>query len=130
MHGASKASYESDKEQTKTTYSEEIGKKLQRAQRLSHCLRQSGSSVMSVDGLMSLKLIVRAVSGERTRTFSSRISRQILIEVHSVSDLTAQFFEDMHAEGYVIFHKEPNIQWSGGACTEFSFLKLAKDYFV
>lgn len=56
--------------------------------------------------------------------------RQIVVEVHNFPDNTNDFFQEMHEQGYVIFHKEPNIEWSGGDCVEFSFLKLHPDFFI
>eukprot|EP00540_Astrosyne_radiata_P023186 CAMPEP_0116864376 /NCGR_PEP_ID=MMETSP0418-20121206/24785_1 /TAXON_ID=1158023 /ORGANISM="Astrosyne radiata, Strain 13vi08-1A" /LENGTH=150 /DNA_ID=CAMNT_0004499585 /DNA_START=114 /DNA_END=566 /DNA_ORIENTATION=- len=56
--------------------------------------------------------------------------RQILIEVHDfVPNVITDFFQSLHDAGYVMFHKEPNIQFGGGRCVEFSFLKLAKSFF-
>jgi hypothetical protein len=55
--------------------------------------------------------------------------RQVVVEVHDFPSNTNQFFQDFHDQGYVIFHKEPNIEWSGGDCVEFSFLKLHQDFF-
>ena len=52
--------------------------------------------------------------------------RQVLVEVHFVNDLTEQYFKAFHDEGYVIFHKEPNVL--NRACVEFAFLKLAKEF--
>lgn len=52
--------------------------------------------------------------------------RQVLVEVHFVNDLTLPFFNAFHDEGYVIFHKEPNVL--NRACVEFGFLKLAKEF--
>lgn len=41
--------------------------------------------------------------------------RQILVETHRAPKGTAQeFFQYLHDKGYVIFHKEPNIQYGGG----------------
>lgn len=77
--------------------------------------------------------------------------RQVYIEVHNFPPIANKMFQDIHDEGYAIFHKvsfclfgfsllhfanltcvsqEPNIQWGGGNCVEYSFLKLHKDYFV
>jgi Methyltransferase domain len=68
--------------------------------------------------------------------------RQILIELHGVDNgkwdgqknvfmpQTPDFFKAMYRHGYVIFHKEPNIQWSvGGGAIEYCFLKLHRDFF-
>lgn len=55
--------------------------------------------------------------------------RQILVEVHGTPELTDDFFSHIHSQNYVMFHKEPNIQWSGGDCLEFSFLKLNGSFF-
>jgi len=49
---------------------------------------------------------------------------QILVEVHSNPVVAQDFFETMRKNGYVIFHKEPNIQFGGGLCVEYGFLKL------
>jgi hypothetical protein len=61
--------------------------------------------------------------------------RQILVEVHGgFSSATmpmpqaVDFFESLKDQGYVIFHKEPNIHWTH--CIEYSFLKLHPDFFV
>mmetsp|Transcript_17292 Transcript_17292/g.40121 ORF Transcript_17292/g.40121 Transcript_17292/m.40121 type:complete len:104 (-) Transcript_17292:1840-2151(-) len=57
--------------------------------------------------------------------------RQILIQVHAyVHNTTSHFFQTLHDAGYVIFHKEPNILSGPGNCVEFSFLKLARPYFL
>jgi hypothetical protein len=56
--------------------------------------------------------------------------RQIFLEVHNHPSIANKLFEDLHAQNSVIFHKEPNIQWGGGNCVEFSFLRLHKDFFV
>jgi hypothetical protein len=73
--------------------------------------------------------------------------RQILIELHAVRDnnvgkngrrndhkipmpAAAQFFADLQRHGYVIFHKEANIQyWDYLSCVEYGFLKLHPDIF-
>lgn len=56
--------------------------------------------------------------------------RQILIELHQGTEgatpLPAmKFMESLSQRGFVIFHKEPNIQWAGGACIEYAFVRLA-----
>ena len=56
--------------------------------------------------------------------------RQILVETHLTCSSTPSFFQELHDNGYVIFHKEPNIQYCKGECVEFSFLKLEKEYFL
>uniref|UniRef100_A0A7S1T979 Methyltransferase domain-containing protein n=1 Tax=Compsopogon caeruleus TaxID=31354 RepID=A0A7S1T979_9RHOD len=58
--------------------------------------------------------------------------RQLLIELHKPGavlpdqgrGLVDAFFEAMDRRGYVIFHKEPNIEWAGGNCVEYGFLHL------
>jgi hypothetical protein len=55
--------------------------------------------------------------------------RQILVEIHGTPSVTDEMFGNIHYANYVMFHKEPNIQWSGGSCVEFSFLKLNKSFF-
>lgn len=62
---------------------------------------------------------------------------QILVEVHGrktiTNPATANFFDHMNKNGYVIFHKEPNIaHWDWGpnhkSCVEYAFLKLSEDF--
>jgi hypothetical protein len=67
--------------------------------------------------------------------------RQILIELHSTMEgkgiynpmplpQSVDFFDSMYRHGYVIFHKEVNIQhWEARQCIEYAFLKLHKDFF-
>mmetsp|Transcript_44351 Transcript_44351/g.106846 ORF Transcript_44351/g.106846 Transcript_44351/m.106846 type:complete len:349 (+) Transcript_44351:62-1108(+) len=56
--------------------------------------------------------------------------RQILVEVHETpEDFVVGFFEAMQEHGYVTFHKEPNIQFGGGKCVEYAFLKLEDSFF-
>ena len=54
--------------------------------------------------------------------------RQILVEVHHVPEVAHEFFSNLQHAGYVTFHKEPNIQFSGGACVEYAMLKLSQDF--
>jgi hypothetical protein len=51
--------------------------------------------------------------------------RQILVEVHKVPEVAQNFFSDLQQNGYVTFHKEPNIKSGGGICVEYAFLKLS-----
>ena len=56
--------------------------------------------------------------------------RQILVEVHKTPiDTVVDFFTGMQEHGYVTFHKEPNIQYAGGKCVEYAFLKLEESFF-
>ena len=56
---------------------------------------------------------------------------QILVELHrSPPKKVLPFFNTLLEQGYVTFHKEPNIQHSQGNCIEFSFLKLEKSFFA
>ena len=56
--------------------------------------------------------------------------RQILVEVHNTpADTVNKFFTGVQDAGYVTFHKEPNIQWAGGNCVEYAFLKLEKSFY-
>lgn len=57
------------------------------------------------------------------------VIRQVLVEVHAgtqdVMPLPAmEFMSFMKQQGYVIFHKEPNIAWALGTCVEYAFLLL------
>eukprot|EP00746_Dinoflagellata_sp_MGD_P063694 gnl/MRDRNA2_/MRDRNA2_267071_c0_seq1.p1 gnl/MRDRNA2_/MRDRNA2_267071_c0~~gnl/MRDRNA2_/MRDRNA2_267071_c0_seq1.p1 ORF type:complete len:135 (-),score=13.50 gnl/MRDRNA2_/MRDRNA2_267071_c0_seq1:1-405(-) len=60
--------------------------------------------------------------------------RQILVELHRYGDGKAHmFFKDLFDMGYVIFHKEPNIQSSGvpdmsHMCVEMSLLNLSLSF--
>jgi len=55
--------------------------------------------------------------------------RQILVEVHKAPGNVALDFFDKHEEqGYVRFHKEPNIQYNDGSCVEYAFLGLEKEF--
>ena len=55
--------------------------------------------------------------------------RQLLVEVHdSPAPVVNDFFQGIHHAGYVMFHKEPNIQFSNGRCQEIGFLKMAKTF--
>ena len=67
------------------------------------------------------------------------ILRQVLVEVHGKGPapgkvqlpVTSDFFKGMYDNGYVIFHKEPNIHyWKYTPCVEYAFLKLSSDFFV
>jgi Methyltransferase domain len=55
-------------------------------------------------------------------------ARQIVVEVHYVNEKTESFFTALHENGYVIFHKEPNLHGCSGDCVEFSFLKLSTEF--
>ncbi len=70
--------------------------------------------------------------------------KQILVEIHprmtatlSLSPWkstvrlpeTVNFFTTLHEKGYVITHKEPNIQYQGnGICVEYNFLLLSPEF--
>jgi hypothetical protein len=67
--------------------------------------------------------------------------KQILVEIHphmttlfqwkSTVKLpeTVNFFTTLHEKGYVITHKEPNIQYQGnGICVEYNFLLLSPEF--
>jgi len=56
--------------------------------------------------------------------------RQILVEVHHVRSEAIDFFLSLQNAGFVTFHKEPNIEWAGGRCVEYCFLKLGNDFFL
>lgn len=57
--------------------------------------------------------------------------RQILVETHTVPGPEAtEFFAYLRNKGYALFHKEPNVQYGGGSCVEFSFLQLNTTFFT
>ena len=42
-----------------------------------------------------------------------------------------ELFESLKEEGYVITHKEPNVQFAQlKLCVEYNFLKLSKEFWV
>jgi hypothetical protein len=57
---------------------------------------------------------------------------EILVELHhgtnkpSPNSRAKQFFTHLHESGYRIFHKEPNVHYSGGSglCVEFAFRRI------
>jgi len=58
------------------------------------------------------------------------IIHQIQVEVHKMPhQKILPFFDGLLNNGYVIFHKEANIEFSDN-CIEFSFLKLDKAFFT
>jgi hypothetical protein len=52
--------------------------------------------------------------------------QQILVETHHNPLTAVPFFNGLTNNGYVMFHKEPNIQFGGGRCVECVLLKLDK----
>lgn len=64
--------------------------------------------------------------------------QQVLVEIHPSFSLlkpfvklpeTVELFRTLHDKGYVITHKEPNIQFAGsGTCVEYNFLLLSTDF--
>ncbi|KAI2493959.1 methyltransferase domain-containing protein [Fragilaria crotonensis] len=123
-----KSSYDKDKNLSRTEYSDEMDRALASLafKTLAETVENLGHQSRRID---IFKIDCEGCEWSTYKDFLKQDLRQILVEVHSVSQVTPQFFDDLHNEGYVIFHKEPNIQWSGGKCTEFSFLKLAHEYF-
>ncbi|EJK74669.1 hypothetical protein THAOC_03642 [Thalassiosira oceanica] len=56
------------------------------------------------------------------------LMHQILVEVHKAPiDKVLNFFDSLEKEGYLRFHKEPNIQWSAD-CIEYAFVKVEKEF--
>jgi Methyltransferase domain len=76
-----------------------------------------------------LKIDCEGCEWAALKDFFDQDIRQILVEVHGVNDMTEQFFNDFHDEGFAIFHKEANL-YAYGACMEFAFLKLSKEYYL
>ena len=120
-------SYATDRTKTRTEYSDKMDKELSglNFKTLPETMKELGHVGRRID---VFKIDCEGCEWSLYKDLLNVDLRQVLIEAHSVSQLTHEFFDDMHNEGYVIFHKEPNIQWSGGKCTEFSFLKLAKEF--
>lgn len=62
---------------------------------------------------------------------SDVVIMQILVEVHNSPRAVANdFFETMQKWNYVTFHKEPNTHFCAGKCQNYSFLKLAPEFFT
>lgn len=62
---------------------------------------------------------------------SDVVMLQILVEVHDSPALVANdFFETMQKLNYVTSHKEPNTHFCAGRCQNYSFLKLAPEFFT
>lgn len=56
--------------------------------------------------------------------------RQILVELHKSPPPHARsFFDSMRRAGYVVFHKEPNLEGCGGTCVEYGFLKMRPEFY-
>jgi hypothetical protein len=59
---------------------------------------------------------------------SKYLISQILIEIHFRNSASVhKMFQTLTNNNYVVFHKEPNIMYSGGDCVEYGFLKLKLD---
>jgi hypothetical protein len=54
--------------------------------------------------------------------------QQILVEIYHNPLTTVPFFNGLMNNGYVMFHKEPNIQFGNGRCVAYVFLKLDKSF--
>lgn len=93
---------------------------------LDDTLRELGHTGRRID---IFKIDCEGCEYETYRDFLRADLRQILIEVHEQVHMTQHLFQDIHDAGYVLFHKEPNIQHGSGKCVEFSFLKLGKKFF-
>lgn len=75
------------------------------------------------------------IEGGEWTTFQDWLSadvllQQILVEVHDAPPIANDFFAQLHKAGYAMFHKEPNIQFAGGDCIEFGFIKLRRSFFA
>lgn len=122
----------------KTAVSEKYGDRFQDGEKLSSLTFKTLQETMAELGHVGRRVDLFKIDCEgcEWRTYRDWIFgdgvdlRQIFIEVHNYPLIGNQFFEDIHKQGYVIFHKEPNIQWGGGNCVEFSFLKLHQDFFT
>lgn len=64
-------------------------------------------------------------SDAATREVLRRQVRQVLLEVHyRTEEGTVALARSLTDDGFYVFSKEPNIQYSGGECTEFSLLNV------
>jgi hypothetical protein len=119
-----------------TAVSENYGDRFQDGSKLSNLAFKTLQETMAELGHVGRRIDMFKIDCEgcewrtyRDWIFGNVDLRQIFIEVHNYPLIGNTFFEDIHKQGYVIFHKEPNIQWGGGNCVEFSFLKLHQDFF-
>ena len=115
---------------------ESIGRRFQDGKKLSNSTFKTLNETMQELGHVGRRVDVFKIDCEgcewrtyRDWIFGGADLRQIILEVHNQPIIANTMFQDLHDQGYVIFHKEPNIQFSGGRCVEFSFLKLHKDFF-
>ena len=96
------------------------------------------SNMLKVAGLSNSTVDVFKIDCEGCErfvwpAFSQAFLGQILIELHGSSwngstQNVDSFFEAMVANGYVIFHKEPNTLGCRGNCIEYGFLKVAPSF--
>jgi hypothetical protein len=127
-----KSSYKFDSAEVQ----EGIGMKSQDGNKFSNSTYKTLNETMQELGHVGRRVDVFKIDCEgcewrtyRDWIFGGADLRQILLEVHNLPTIANTMFQDLHDQGYVIFHKEPNIQSSGGNCVEFAFLKLHKDFF-
>ena len=53
---------------------------------------------------------------------------QILVEVHEApKHAVLDFFDSLERNGYLKFHKEPNIMWAPH-CLEYAFVKVKRSF--
>eukprot|EP00540_Astrosyne_radiata_P001219 CAMPEP_0116834784 /NCGR_PEP_ID=MMETSP0418-20121206/7179_1 /TAXON_ID=1158023 /ORGANISM="Astrosyne radiata, Strain 13vi08-1A" /LENGTH=305 /DNA_ID=CAMNT_0004464373 /DNA_START=37 /DNA_END=954 /DNA_ORIENTATION=- len=56
-------------------------------------------------------------------------AQQMVLEMHETPGNRNETMFDMHNAGYVIVHKDPEFDMSGGAYTQYTMVKLAKSFF-
>jgi len=90
-----------------------------------HAIGLDNSSLLDSINATGRTVDILKIDCERCEwdTFDQFEGRQVLLELHGVGR-AHQLFEAMARKGYVIFHKEPNIQYGGGECVEYGFLRL------
>lgn len=57
------------------------------------------------------------------------VLQQIQVEIHNAKPNVIDFFDTLREAGYARFHKEPNIQFGGGAAVEYALIKLVPEFF-
>lgn len=125
-----KASYnQTNPEDSTTKFSARFEKMLEKDtfKTLAETMEELGHTGRRID---VFKIDCEGCEWKTFQDFLRQDMRQILIEVHDFCRVTNDFFQELHDNNFVMFHKEPNIQWSNGNCVEFSFLRLDQSYFA
>ena len=100
----------------------------------SHGNMKTVKDIISILGHETRKIDIFKIDCEgcEWETFSTWFEvsniHQIQVELHNVNK-AIDFFEKIIKNGYVVFHKEPNIAYSNGGCIEYAFIKMSEGFF-